>query len=58
MLIVLDALADERFAKSPAITDHAKIRFYPGVPLVKTEGLLMGTLSVVTSSAPNHACAV
>ncbi|MCL1474655.1 GAF domain-containing protein [Argonema antarcticum] len=47
MLIVLDALADERFAKNPAVTDHPKIRFYAGVPLVTTEGLVVGTLSVM-----------
>jgi len=47
ILIVLDALADERFAKNPAVTDHPKIRFYAGVPLVTTEGLVLGTLSVM-----------
>ena len=48
MLIVPDALADERFAAHPLVTS-AQIRFYVGVPLVTTEGIILGTLSVMDS---------
>ncbi|MBD2182863.1 GAF domain-containing sensor histidine kinase [Aerosakkonema funiforme] len=45
--IVPDTSADERFVKNPAVAGHPNIRFYAGIPLMTSEGILLGTLSIM-----------
>ena len=47
VMIVEDALADERFVEYPLVTGAPFIRFFAGTCLINAEGNKIGTLSVV-----------
>jgi adenylate cyclase len=47
VLIVPNALEDERFAGNPLVTAAPDIRFYAGNPLVTPDGFPIGTLCVI-----------
>lgn len=47
LLYVPDAMADERFAQNPLVTDEPAIRLYAGVPLHSVDGFPLGTLCII-----------
>lgn len=44
--VVPDAMADQRFADNPNVTEAPNIRFYAGVPLKLPNGQNVGTICV------------
>jgi EAL domain-containing protein (putative c-di-GMP-specific phosphodiesterase class I)/GGDEF domain-containing protein len=50
MLVVGDATQDPRFRGNPLVVGDPHVRFYAGVPLRTTDGLALGTLSVLDST--------
>ncbi|MBW8189968.1 sensor domain-containing diguanylate cyclase [Neiella marina] len=57
VLLVTDALEDERFCDNPLVTGAPYIRFYAGCPLRSPNGLRVGTLCLIDSK-PRDFCRV
>ncbi|MBS0364000.1 MAG: GAF domain-containing protein [Proteobacteria bacterium] len=47
ILIVPDALRDDRFADNPVVVGPARVRFYAGHPLFASDGACLGTLCIL-----------
>ncbi|AWN55505.1 EAL domain-containing protein [Methylobacterium sp. 17Sr1-1] len=46
VMVIPDALADERFISSPLVTGKPYVRFYAGAPLVTPEGFVVGSFCI------------
>ncbi|MBS0333570.1 MAG: GAF domain-containing protein, partial [Proteobacteria bacterium] len=47
VLVVQDALRDDRFADNPLVIGRSRVRFYAGAPLIGADGACVGTLCIL-----------